>query len=150
MHRRGIPITLSLAGGMALARSPLATYRVQTSFVTPQVRELDLMRLRLTQGNLARTRSVHVVRAEQRIRLRRQRGMMSLGRPLPSLTGILRLWFSWRGVTWPESPPQLPITLVAAELPHPDGLVVEMRRLSRFSPGANGSATGVDPIPAEQ
>lgn len=139
------------AGGVASVCAMLATWQVQTSVVTPQVRELGFMGSQLMQGNLAQAGSIYVVRP---------RWQDTLAPPAHYEFGLPSSFPDWNPPAMvslllrelaPDSA-HLPITSVAAEAPikpPPGSLVVDMR-LSRLSPAANGSATEAGPIPAGQ
>ncbi len=147
------------AGGLASACALLATWHVQTSFVVPQVRELEFMRSQLTQGNLAEARSIYVIRARWQDTLAPPVRYDEFGLPssFPDWGALGMVSLLLRELA-PDSA-HLPVISVAADgriTPPPDSLVVDMRRmtmrreLSRLSPAAAGSATGAGPSGAGQ
>lgn len=148
LHRPPSPFWVNVTiGSIAIASVLSAMYHVQTSFVVPQIRELDVMRLQLAQGNLAQARSIYVIRSRWQDTLAPPARYDEFG--LPSSYAAAFVPSSMMFLLLREMAPEhahLPVVHVAADgpiEPPPGSIVVDMRKLSLLSAAANASTAGI-------
>jgi len=136
-HRLHPPLSPSCAnaavGGVAIVCVLLAMYHLQTSFVAPQVRELEFMRSQLAEKDFTRARGIYVIRSRWQDTLAPPVRYDEFGLPSsshPVLVPDRMVFLLLRDIAPCHA--HLPVTVVAADDPidpPPDSLVVDMRNL---------------------
>ena len=124
------PIGMNIGiGSIALACTLLATSNVRTYFVTPQVRELEVLRTQLASENLANARSIYLIRPNWRDTLAPLVRYDEFGsRSSASWAAHSMVFLLLREIA-PEQV-HLPVTVVPPDdplEPPPDSLVIDMR-----------------------